>query len=69
MCGPPVRDVGPLLHQGGDDPAQRQQRLVDVPGLAGPLVHSSGAADVLAAGEVHLDRSGSGQYTGSGRSP
>lgn len=60
MCRPPVRDVRPLLHQRRDDPAQRQQRLVDVPGLAGPLVHGAGAADVLAAGEVHLDTSGFG---------
>lgn len=52
----PVGDVWPLLHQRCDHAAQRQQRLVDVPGLTGTFVHSPRAADVLAASQIHLKR-------------
>jgi len=48
--------VRSLLHQRSDDPAQRQQGLVDVSCFTSTFVHSSRAADVLTAGEIHLDR-------------
>lgn len=52
----------PLLHQSGDHSAQRQQRLVDVSRLASSLVHSAGTADVLAAGEIDLNRKRLGHF-------
>lgn len=52
----------PLLHQSGDHSAQRQQRLVDVSRLASSLVHGTGTADVLAAGEIDLNRKRLGHF-------
>lgn len=52
----------PLLHQRGDHSAQRQQRLVDVSRLASSLVHGAGTADVLAAGEIDLNRKRLGHF-------
>ena len=51
----PVWDMPLPFHQRRDHPPQRQQALVDVPGLLGPLVDAvgPGAGDVLAPGQVH----------------
>lgn len=45
--GVPVGHVRVVLHEGGDDPAEREQALVDVPGLASARVLGPRASDTL----------------------
>ena len=53
MSKKPVWDVRSSFNEWSNDPAEGEQRLVDVAGLAGPPVDGSRAADVLTAGQIH----------------
>ena len=50
-----VGDMRGMFNESCDDPTKSQETLVDVAGLSGSLVHSTGTSNVLTASQINLE--------------